>query len=172
MRRSAPRAAVDAGSAEQRTLPRKNVLLSGILFHIAGKETSECIIREINARGAAISLSKPLPIGARTVLLDTGNRTAHFARVVRSTAGRTGLFFVRSYPMNLGLPTRLAFLWRFLLEENLRQAERAIAAGAKAELALASIGVTREHIHQLARYARTDRRLRQLLDSARRLLDE
>ncbi len=133
---------------------------------------SDCIIRDINARGAAISLAKTLPTGAQTILLDTGNRTAHFARVVWSHTGRFGLLFVRSYKMNSALPPRLVFLWRLLLEANLRQAERAVAAGVPAELALTSIGVTREHILQTARYARTDTKLRQLLETAWCQLDE
>ena len=170
-RRSAAKAAVQAGSPEQRTLPRKDVLLNGILVDVDGKDASNCTIRDINARGAAISLCKSLAIGAQTVLLDTGNRTAHFARVVWNAGAWSGLVFVRSYKMGSGLPPRLAFLWRLLLEENLRQAERAMATGASAGLVLASMGLTREQIHQLARYARRDPRLRRLLDGAKHLLE-
>jgi hypothetical protein len=148
------------------------VFLSGILVDVDGKGSSDCIIRDINARGAAISLCRTLPTGAQTILLDTGNRVAHFARVVWSNAGRFGLLFVRSYTMNTALPPRLVFLWRLLLEANLRDAQRAVATGLSAELALTSIGLTREHIHQMARYARTDRAVRLLLDRARRLFDE
>ena len=169
MRRTAP--APDFNPSEQRKLARKTVLFNGILVDVDGKDSSDCVIRDINARGAAISLAKSLPTGAQTILLDTGNRTAHFARVVWSHAGRFGLLFVRSYPMNTALPPRLVFLWRLLLEANLRQARRAVATGLPAELALTSIGLSREHIHQMARYARTDRAVRLLLDRARRLLD-
>jgi hypothetical protein len=155
---------------ERRKPPRKDAFLSGVLVDIDGKgSSSDCVIRDITARGASISLCKTLPTGAQTILLDTGNRAAHFARVVWSNAGRCGLLFVRSYPMNQALPPRLAFLWRLLLEANLQQARRAVAAGVSADTALASIGLTREHAHQIARYARTNRGVQQLLESARRL---
>jgi hypothetical protein len=156
--------------SERRNPLRKDVFLSGILVDVDGKGSSDCVIRDINGRGAAISLCRTLPTGAQTILLDTGNRMAHFARVVWSNAGSSGLLFVRSYPMSRALPPRLAFLWRLLLEANLRQAQRAVATGVRADLALASIGLTREQIHHLARYAQTNRGLQQLLDSARRLL--
>ena len=162
----------DLNPSEQRSLPRKTVLFNGILVDVNGRESSDCVIRDINARGAAISLAKKLPTGAQTILLDTGNRTAHFARVVWSNAGRFGLLFVRTYPMNTALPPRLVFLWRLLLEANLRQAERAVAKGLPAELALTSIGLTREHIHQMDRYARNDRAVRLLLDRVGQLLDD
>jgi hypothetical protein len=166
-------AAPVANVSDRRKPPRKDAFLSGILVDIDGKGSpSDCVIRDISARGASISLCKTLPAGAQTILLDTGNRAAHFARVVWSNAGRCGLFFVRSYPMNRALPPRLAFLWRLLLEANLRQARRAIATGISADIALASIGLTREHAHQIARYARANRGVQHLLDSARRLRDD
>ena len=137
--------------SERSRPPRKDVFLNGILVDLGGKGSSDCVIRDINARGAAISLCKTLPTGAQTILLDTGNRVAHFARVVWSNAGSSGLLFVRSYPMGRGLPPRLAFLWRLLLEANLAQAQRAVATGIQPTLALASIGLTREHIHHMTR---------------------
>jgi len=166
---TSPEAAPSAAISELRKPPRKDAFLSGILVDIDGRGSSDCIIRDITARGASISLCKTLPTGAQTILLDTGNRAAHFARVVWSNAGRCGLLFVRSYPMNRTLPPRLAFLWRLLLEVNLQQAQRAIATGISAEIALSSSGLTREHAPQIARYARANRGVQQLLESARRL---
>jgi hypothetical protein len=164
---------LNAGSypsvVERRGPARKDAFLSGILVDIGGKGSSDCVIRDITARGASISLCKTLPTGAQTILLDTGNRAAHFARVSWSNAGRCGLLFVRSYPMNRELPPRLAFLWRLLLEANLQQAQRAVATGIRADTALASVGLTREHAHQIARYARANRGVQQLLESAKRL---
>ncbi len=164
-----PLSASSGVTAERRTPSRKDAFLSGIIVDIDGKGSSDCIIRDISARGASVSLCKTLPAGAQTILLDTGNRVAHFARVVWSNAGRCGLLFVRTYKMNKGLPPRLAFLWRLLLEANLNQAQRALATGVPADIALASAGLTREHVHQLGRYARVNRSIQQLLDSAQRL---
>ena len=160
----------DLIAPERRKPPRKDAFLSGILVDVDGKGSpSDCVIRDITARGASISLCKTLPTGAQTILLDTGNHVAHFARVVWSNAGRCGLLFVRSYPMDQALPPRLAFLWRLLLETNLYQARRAIGTGIPPDIALASIGLTREHTHQIARHARASRGVQQLLESARRL---
>jgi hypothetical protein len=165
-----PATAAPGGNlSERRRPPRKDAFLNGVLIDIDGKGSSDCVIRDITARGASISLCKMLPAGAQTILLDTGNRMAHFARVVWSNAGRCGLLFVRSYPMDRALPPRLAFLWRLLLEANLRQAQRAVATGIPADTALASIGLSREHAHQIARCAGTNRGVQQLLESARRL---
>jgi len=166
------RAAASSNPSEQRNPLRKDVFLSGILVDVDGKGASDCTIRDIHPRGASIILGKPLRTGAQTILLDRGNRVAHFARVVWSSAGRSGLLFVRSYPMNKDLPTRLAFLWIFLLEANLLQAREAVATGVPAGTALASIGLTREHMHQIARCARRSRRVQHLLESARLLLGE
>jgi len=41
-----------------------------------------------------------------------------------------------------------------------------------AELALGAAGLSREHIHQMARQAMPDKRFPQLLQRVRRLLDE
>jgi hypothetical protein len=162
-----------ANVLDRRKPPRKDSFLSGILVDIDGKGSpSDCVIRDISTRGASIVLCRTLPVGAQTILLDIGNRAAHFARVVWSNAGRCGLLFVRSYPMNGVLPPRLAFLWRILLEANLRQAQRAVGTGIRADIALAAVGLTREHAHQIARYARTNRGVQQLLEDASRLRDD
>jgi hypothetical protein len=166
------RAAASSNPSEQRSPLRKDVFLSGILVDLDGKGSSDCVIRDINPRGASITLCKMLPTGAQTILLDRGNRVAHFARVIWSSGERSGLLFVRSYPMNKDLPPRLAFLWTFLLEANLLQAREAVARGIPAGTALASIGLTREHMLQVARCARNSRRVQHLLESARRLLGE
>ena len=170
MRRRRALAVSNSDPSEQRKPPRKDVFFSGILVDVDGRASSECVIRDITARGASISLDKMLLIGAQTILLDTGNRTAHFARVVWSNAGRSGLLFVRSYAMNKGLPPRLAFLWTLLLEANLRQARQAVATGVAPDVALASLGLSREQIHVIARSARISRRVQHLLESARRLM--
>ena len=172
MRKTALTATQDSASLEQRRLPRKNVLLSGVLTDATGETASECLIRDMHASGAAISLSRPLQVSARVFLLDTANAAAHDARVAWSRGDRSGLSFTRSYAMGLGLPPRLRFLWRLLFEARLQQAERAIASGVSAEPALGMAGLTREYMHQMVRYASSDKRLLQLLQRASRRLDE
>ena len=58
----------DAASLEQRRLPRKNVLLSGVITDATGEAVSECTIRDIHAQGAAVSLIKTAA-GRRPCLL-------------------------------------------------------------------------------------------------------
>jgi len=163
---------VPTDPAEQRRLPRKNVLMSGVIADPKGDTASECTIRDMHAQGAAVSVLKPLQVGAHVFLLDPGNGAAHEARVAWSRAHRSGLSFTRSYTMGLGLPPALKFLWRLLFEAKLQQAERAVAAGVSAKLARGAVGLTREHIHQMARQAMPDKKLPQLLLRARRLLEE
>jgi PilZ domain-containing protein len=172
MSRKAPTAATGPESSEQRRLPRKAALLSGVLADLNGGETLDCAIQDINARGAAVGVSRKLPFGGQVYLLDTGNRFAHLARVVWCKGDRAGLMFVQSYAMGPGLPPRMRFLWRLLLEAKLRQADRAVAMGISAELALGTVGLTREHVHQMARYATADRRFQSLLHRVERLLED
>ena len=172
MRKTALIDTPDATSFEQRRLPRKNVLLSGILINASGETGWDCIIRDMHSSGAAVSVSRPLQVGSRVFLLDIANAAAHDARVAWSRADRSGLSFTRNYAMGLGLPPALRFLWRFLFEARLRQAERAMASGIEADLALGMGGITREYIHQMSRYASSDKRLLQLLQRAINLLDE
>jgi hypothetical protein len=162
----------DAGSFEQRRLPRKNVLFSGVLISASGETGCDCIIRDMHASGAAISLSRPLQVGSRVFLLDIANAAAHDARIAWTRADRSGLSFTRNYAMGLGLPPALRFLWRFLFEARLSQAERTIASGVDADLACGTAGLTREYIHQMSRYASSDKRLLQLLQRAITLLDD
>jgi hypothetical protein len=167
------RSATRLDLSEQRRLARKGVLLDGALADIAGRGASRCTIVDIHRSGAAVTLkkAKTLPTGASVFLLDIANRNAHEARVAWSRADRSGLSFVRSYAMDLGLPPRLNFLWRILFEAKLGQAQRAVAAGASGELALNSIGLTREHSRQMTRYAANDILFRNLLVAAERLRD-
>jgi hypothetical protein len=171
MSKTAP-SAKSAPASDARRLPRKNVLLSGVLVDLDGERASDCAIEDINARGAAISLSRKLAVGAQVYLLDTGNRAAHLARVVWNNANRSGLLFVRSYAMGPGLPPKMRILWKLLLEAKLRQADRAVAMGIDAELALGTVGLTREHVHQMARYANGDTRFQELLHRLEALLED
>ena len=162
----------DGASFEQRRLPRKNVLLSGILISASGERAMDCTIRDMHASGAAINLSKPLQVGSRVFLLDVANAAAHDARVAWSRAGRSGLSFTRSYAMGFGLPPAFKFLWRLLFEAKLQQAERAVAAGVSADVALSAAGLSRVRIHQFVRQAMPDKKIPQLMARVRRLLDD
>jgi len=157
--------------SEKRKLPRKMGMLTGVLVDANGEDPSDCTIRDVSVLGVAVTHPKKLPIGVQIYLLDTGCQAAYLARVVWNAPGRSGLLFVRRYTMGLGLPFRLKFLWRLLLEAKLRQAERAIAAGVKAELAFSSVGLTREQVHRMAPHAQADLSFQRLLRRTIRLLN-
>ena len=170
--RNVPKAAPGPSGPEQRRLPRKSVVLSGVIADLDDEQSWDCMIHDINAGGAAIGGVGRLPVGAQLYLLDTQTRSAHLARVVWSNDTRSGLLLIQSYTMGLGLPPKMRFLWRLLLEEKLRQANRAVEMGVAPELALGSVGLTREHVHQMARYAGADKRFQSLLHRVERLLKD
>ena len=172
MTKTAPDAGPNAAPSEQRRLPRKSALLSGVIADLNTEQAWDCTIHDINARGAAISAGGRLPVGVDLYLLDTANREAHLARVMWSNYERSGLLIAKSYAMGLGLPPKMRFLWRLLLDAKLRQAERAVASGISSELALGSVGLTREHVHQMARFASADKRFRKLLARVEHLLHD
>jgi len=162
----------DLNAPERRQLPRKKVFLSGVLADLTGENALECAIQDMHARGAEVAVPAKLPVGAPIYLLDTGNRTAHLARVAWSGSNRCGLSFVRSYTMGLALPPRMRVLWRLFLVAKLHQVERAVEKGVPVKLALSTAGLALEHLHQMARYASSDKRLGPLLHKAKRLFAE
>ncbi len=168
MSKSVPKPAPDP--AEQRKLVRKNVLLSGVLCDANGEAASECTVHDMHTQGAAVSRGN-LTVNTRVFLIDVASNNAHEARVAWSKDGRSGLQFTRSYTMGLGLPPNLKFLFRLQFEAKLAQVRRAVAGGVAIKLALGSAGMTREHIHQMARHAAGDERFLRLLLIAERLLN-
>jgi hypothetical protein len=161
----------DDVAREKRKLPRKMGMMTGVLVDANGEDPADCTIRDVNIFGVSVTHPKKLPVGMQIYLLDTGSHAAYLARVVWNGPGRSGLLFVRRYAMGLGLPFRLKFLWRLLLEAKLRQAERAIASGVKSELAFSSVGLTREQVHRMAPYAHADLNFQRLLRRTICLLD-
>jgi hypothetical protein len=155
---------------ERRALLRKHAYLSGVLTDLEAESAMACTIRDTHARGAEIRFSGTVPRGAHVFLLETDTRMVHLARVAWTGAGRCGLRFVRSYPMDVRLPPHLRAFWRLFLELNLQEVERAVAVGATVETALRSAGLSREHLHFVARHASTDHRLEALIERAKRLM--
>jgi hypothetical protein len=155
---------------ERRALSRKHAYLSGVLTDLEAESAMPCTIRDTHARGAEIRFSGNVPRGAHVYLLDTDTRMVHLARVAWSSTGRCGLHFARSYPMGVRLPPHLRAFWRLFLESKLQEIERAVAIGASVESALRSAGLSREHLHFVARHASTDNRLEALVEKAKRLM--
>jgi PilZ domain-containing protein len=158
------------GGTERRRLPRKTVLMHAVVADINGENACDCMIRDINAGGAQIGFAKTLSVGEEIYLVDAGNRAAHLARVAWSNSDRSGLAFVKSYAIGLGLPPPLKFLWRILLEAKLMEIGRVIRMGIPVGLAFSAAGLTEEHLHQMVLNAAGDEKFEHLLLLAKRLL--
>lgn len=164
------RVLLDVDPSERRQWPRKTVLMSAIVADLNGENASDCIIRDVSAGGAQISLSRKLQTGEQIYLVDASNRAAHLAKVAWTNSDRAGLSFARSYVINLGLPSRLKFFWRLLLEAKLKEVDRIVAAGVSTGLAFKSVGLANEHLHQMARHASGDEKFERLLFQAKHLM--
>jgi PilZ domain-containing protein len=164
------RVLLDIDPSERRQWPRKTVLLSAVIADLNGENACNCMIRDMSAGGAQISLSRSLQKGEQIYLVDASNRAAHLAKVAWTDSDRAGLSFVRSYAINLGLPSRLKFFWRLLLEAKLKEVDRIVAAGVSMGLAFRSVGLANEHLHQMARHASGDEKFERLLFQAKRLM--
>lgn|SRR5262245_26506133 len=163
---------VNPESVNRRRLPRKQTLLKGVVTDLNHKNATDCTIRDLNVLGAQVGLPLQLPVGTQIILLDTSNATAHIASVAWSSADRAGLSFVQSHAMGLGLPPRLNFLWKLLLEAKLKDIDRVVARGAPVKLATATVGLTESLLHRMSPHVSTDSEFERLLASARRLLEE
>jgi len=151
-------------------LPRKPVLMTGVVAGVNGDNVSDCTIRDMNARGAQIELSKPLSVGEEIFLLVTDNRAAHLASVAWANSCRAGLSFRKSHAVGLGLSPPLKFLWRLFLGAKLKEIDRAIANGVPVPLAFSAVGLAEEHLLQLTPHAASDEKFEQLLLLAKHLL--
>jgi hypothetical protein len=163
MRRNAGESARKARPSEQRSLPRKKALLNAVVVDIGGEISSDCTIEDINARSAQISFSSAVPIDTQIYLLDASNRTAHLARVMWCRSDRAGLRFIESHTIDSRLPQDLKFLWKAFLEAKFKEVYRHVSAGVPFALALTTAGLDEEHLRQMARYARVEKRFEILL---------
>ena len=167
MRRNAAKVALQADPSERRKLPRKKALLCAVVVDITGETASDCTIQDINARSAQVGLSKSLPIGAQIYLLDVGNKAAYLARVVWRRSDRVGLSFIESHAIRLGMPSSLRFLWKLFLESKFKEVYRLVSGGVPIELALSTAGLDEEHLRQMSRYGRVEKRFEILLRLAK-----
>jgi hypothetical protein len=129
------------------------------------------LIRDINAGGAQVSASISFPQGTEVYLLDVGNQIAHHAKLVWSKADRSGLSFVESHRMGMGLPLHLSFLWKVLLEAKLQDIERSIGSGISAGSAFMHAGLSGVDLDLMAQRAAGDAGFEEALHRARRLRD-
>ena len=120
-KRGTKKAVPNADPSEQRSIPRKNSLLSGVVVALDETTVLACTIQDVNAKSAQISCSATLPADSQIYLVNAGNKSAHLARIVWRRSGRAGLSFIESYRFGLGFPPKLKFLWKAFLESSSRR---------------------------------------------------
>ena len=168
MRTKAPK--VDPDSSERRRLPRKDVLLNGVVAGLDGEIVFDCTIRDMNAGSAQIGFTNEFLLPAQIYLLDTSSRTAHLANVSWSKSDSAGLAFVKSYAIGIALQPQFKFLWRLLLGAKLREVYRVVAGGVPVGLAFNTVGLSESQLEQMARHAGGDEKFERLLQLANELL--
>jgi hypothetical protein len=157
-------------AVERRHLPRKKVLLSGVVAEVNGENAIDCTIRDINVRGAQVQLPRALKSGHEVYLLNTRNEIAYLAKVAWINGDLTGLSFIRSYSLEVTTPPQLAFLWRLLIEAKLRQVLALTEFGVPVEAATGFVGLTEDYLERLAVRGLLDEKVALLLHQAKRLL--
>ncbi len=80
-----------AGAPEKRALRRNRVLLAANLVHGEHRFTSECTIRNLTERGAAVRFDSHIPLPPTLSLVETRTGRAHDARIVWRRGGFIGL---------------------------------------------------------------------------------
>src|SRR5262245_56244228 len=163
MPRTALKSARTADPLEKRALPRKKALLTAVIVDVGGTTACDCTIQDITIRSAQIGFARPIPIGTQIYLLDASNRIAHLARVVWCRSERAGVSFIQSHEIGWKLPSSLKFLWRVFLEAKFKEVYRLVSTGVKVVLALSTAGLDEEHLRQMGRYVRFEKRFEILL---------
>jgi hypothetical protein len=163
MRRNRAASPSEPGASERRRWPRKTTPLRAVIADADGKNPRDCTIIDISAGGAQVSTSKELPVDSRVYLLDTGNQVAYLAKILWSSPARSGLWFLGKHPISRGMAPCLSFLWRLLLEAQLREVDRNLAEGVPKTLALSGAGLMPVHVHELARHTNGDRKFQSAL---------
>ena len=169
MTKDASESRLDSISVERRRLPRKRVLLNGVVADANGKNETDCTIRDLTARGAQVQLSKKLQRHADVYLVDTFNEVAHLATVAWVEGSGVGLSFVRSYSLESTLPPPLEFLARLLVEAKLRQVQGLIRRNVPVEEALRVIGLSEEYLERFGMHNVLEDRVGLLLHQAKQL---
>jgi hypothetical protein len=174
MRKNSSEARIRLVADERRHLPRKRVLLSGVIADRSGMNAVDCLIRDINVRGAQVQSPMKVQLGEELFLLNTRNETAHLATVAWIKRDRAGLSFVRSYALEGTLPPRLEFLWKLFLDAKFRQISALIERGVPVAEASSVVGLTEHYLERCVKRGafdeKVDEKVELLLHQAKNLL--
>ena len=172
MGKDAPVISLDPPAVERRRLPRKRVLLGGVIADANGKNEFDCTIRDMNMRGAQVQVPRTLQLGGEVYLVDTRNESAHLATVAWINTDRTGLSFVRSYSLEVTMPPQFEFLGRLLNEAKLRQVRILIEHGLSVEDASRVVGLTEDCLERFGERGIFNEKVAPLLRQAKRLFSK
>ena len=107
-------------SSERRPQKRTRVLLGGRITYFDGAQCFDCIIRDLTAVGARISLPKNQPIPSVVYLISMRDRTAHEAKVAWNNGKEAGLSFKKSFSLSDIPDPKLSYLNQLWQERAMR----------------------------------------------------
>jgi hypothetical protein len=158
--------------AEQRQLPRKRVVLGGVIADPNGENAVDCTIRDINERGAQVESPKKSQQGDEVFLLNTRTEAAHLATVAWIKDDLTGLSFIRSYSLEAALPSELKFVVRLFIEAKFRRVKALTERGILVGDALRAVDFTENHLKRFVVRAGTDEKVELLIRQAQQLFNK
>jgi hypothetical protein len=86
-------------SVESRRQARARSFLGGKLVSRDGHISARCLIRDISASGARISISNDIIIASPLFLIASSNQTIYVAKIVWRNASQAGLEFIDRHSM-------------------------------------------------------------------------
>ena len=101
--------------AERRREPRRRVLLQGKIVYPHNSFSADCVIRDLSAGGARITLP-PEAVSQDPFLIVVRQAVVHESTTVWSTPSFTGLKFDRSHSLGGETPLQLRHIQRLWTE--------------------------------------------------------
>ncbi|HEY2835980.1 MAG TPA: PilZ domain-containing protein [Rhizomicrobium sp.] len=104
--------------AERRPMPRRRVLLGGVAAYEDGAYTLNCQIRDLNEKGARITVSGRQSLPEELYLVIMRDHMAHKARLVWRKGDEAGLQFVTSEDIRRATDPNLKYLSKIHSAQN------------------------------------------------------
>lgn len=96
---------------------RRKTLFTGIVTYGGGKYTTNCVVRQLTAEGARLSLPTALPLPPQIYLIVPRYAAAHKAKIVWYKGGQAGLSLLNAIDLRNVTDRQFDFLkeiWTFL----------------------------------------------------------
>jgi hypothetical protein len=101
---------LDAANQNRRKVSSKRTLQRGKIVYGEGAFTLDCLIRDISAKGARITVAKGISMPTHVYLIDMQSAMAYAAEISYIRAPSFGLNFLRSYRISEMTDPSLRFL--------------------------------------------------------------